>query len=163
MLLIRPTTVEDASQVSECIDFVARERRFLASTQGFSLEQTRDFIESLLTSGGLHLVVLDEAKVVGWCDISPQAFEGLGHVGRLGMGLLPAYRNQGWGRKLLNKALQLGFEARFERIELEVFSENIGAIKLYKQAGFSLEGRKLKARKLDHQYEDILLFALFKS
>ena len=150
MLSIRPTETDDASQVAACVDSVARESFFLGNTEGFSPEQTREFIQFVKSAGGVHLVALDGG-----------AF-GLTHAGRLGMGLLPKYRGQGWGTKLVTEALSIAFNAGLERIELEVFASNVGAIKLYRNFGFCEEGRKRKARKLDGRYDDIVLFGLLR-
>jgi RimJ/RimL family protein N-acetyltransferase len=162
MLTIRPTESDDAAQVAACIDSVARERRFVGNTKGFSTEQTHEFIQFVKNNGGVHLVILDGGAIVGWCDIAPHAYEGLTHVGRLGMGLLPQYRRQGWGTKLASEALQIAFRTKFERIELEVFASNVGAIKLYQNIGFSEEGCKRDARKLDGQYDDIIMFGFLR-
>jgi RimJ/RimL family protein N-acetyltransferase len=48
-----------------------------------------------------------------------------------------------------------------ERVELEVYASNIPAIKLYEKRGFSHEGVKRKARKLDGVFDDVLMMALF--
>ncbi len=162
MLTIRPTETDDASQVAACIDSVARERRFVGNTEGFSVDETREFIQFVNNIGGVHLVVLDGDAIVGWCDITPHTYEGLTHVGRLGMGLLPQYRRQGRGTKLVREALQLAFKTDLERIELEVFASNVGAVKLYQNIGLSEEGRKRDARKLDGQYDDIIMFGLLQ-
>lgn len=162
MPAIRHTETDDASQVAVCIDSVARERRFLGDTKGFTAEQTREFIQFLNKTGGVHLVVMDGDTVVGWCDITPHTYEGLTHVGRLGMGLLPQYRRQGWGTKLVSEALQIASKTELERIELEVFASNAGAIKLYQNFGFCEEGCKRNARKLDGQYDDIIIFGLLR-
>ena len=130
-------------------------RRFLpVSTalpgKGFSPEQTREFIQFVKSAGGVHLVALDGG-----------AF-GLTHVGRLGVGLLPKYRGQGWGTMLVTEALSIAFNTGLERIELEVFASNTVAKKLYEKFGFHEEGRKRKARKLDGVYDDIVLFGLLR-
>ncbi|MFM9911995.1 MAG: N-acetyltransferase family protein [Methylophilaceae bacterium] len=160
-LKIRPTTEEDAPALAECIGLIAHERHFLASTKGFSVAQTRDYIASLIICG-IHLLLLDGTNVVGWCDITPGMFEGLDHAGHLSMGLLPVYRGVGLGKTLLQEALKMGFADKFERIELEVFASNISALALYRNAGFTEEGRKRKARKLDGAYDDIIKFGMLR-
>lgn len=159
-IIIRLTEKDDASQVSACVDSVARERLFLATTKGFSVEETCEFIQFIRNAGGVHLVAVNRGSVVGWCNITPYTFEGLTHCGRLGMGLLPEYRGRGIGKKLLAKALPQAFRNGLERIELEVFTSNIVAVRLYRYFGFLEEGRKRKARKLDGMYDDIILFGL---
>jgi RimJ/RimL family protein N-acetyltransferase len=162
MITIRPTQTEDAEQVTACIDSVARERRYLGCTTGFTIDQTREFIQLLEDTGGVHLVAMDGETVAGWCDVSIPSYEGLTHTGTLGMGLLPAYRGQGRGTQLITNALQLAFSKGLERIELDVFASNTGAINLYQKIGFREEGRKREARKLDGQYDDILIFGLLR-
>ena len=163
MLLIRSTEITDAFCVSACITNVARERQFLATTAGFSPVQTREYLELIRKKGGVHLVVVLEGnEIVGWCDVAPAMFEGLSHVGRLGMGLLLKYRGQGWGKRLLAQTLEEAFLKNIERIELEVFSSNQGAVGLYRSAGFREEGKKRNGRKIDGRFDDILLFGLLR-
>lgn len=161
-MTIRDTVPEDASEVASLVDSVAKERRYLASTKGFSSEATKEFIEFLRSSGGIHLVATSEKIVAGWCDISPLPFEGMEHVGKLGMGVAPEHRGKGIGASLLSAALSRAFSGRFARIELEVFSSNEAAVRLYEKARFRLEGRKVGARKLDGVIDDILVYAVLK-
>jgi hypothetical protein len=46
------------------------------------------------------------------------------------------------------------------RIDLEVFSSNQAAIALYRRYGFTIEGRRRKARHVDGLWDDIILMAL---
>ena len=75
-----------AKEVSACVDAVARERRFLGNVVGFTADDTRSFVASLAEKGGVQMVALDERVVIGWCDVTTVPFEGMRHVGRLGMG-----------------------------------------------------------------------------
>lgn len=162
MIFVRETELDDASQVADCIDLVARERRYIAATSGYTADETRDFISFIKENGGVHCVLVDADTVVGWCDVTPGVFEGLTHVGHLGMGLLPDYRGQGWGKHLLTAALSASFNGRFERVELEVFASNQSAIALYRKLGFKEEGHKINARKLDGQYDDFFAFGMLQ-
>jgi len=94
MISLRPSTPDDAKEVSTCVDAVSRERRFLGNVVGFTADETRSFIASLAEKGGVQMIALEERMVIGWCDVTVMPFEGMRHVGRLGMGLLPAYRGQ---------------------------------------------------------------------
>ena len=156
---IRDTTDADAERVAALIDGVARERRYLAGTVGFPVESTRAFIASVRAAGGVHVVAVASGEVIGWCDITPHAFEGMRHVGRLGMGVRADHRSQGVGGELLSAAVQKGFAGGLERIELEVFASNRSAVRLYEKFGFECEGRKVAGRKLDGVTDDILLYA----
>jgi len=162
-MLIRDTLPEDAKAVSVLIDAVARERRYVAATSGFSEEATASFIASVKAAKGVHLIAIVDDAVVGWCDITPASFEGMTHVGRLGMGVKADCRGQGIGKGLLKAALTQAFRQGLERVELEVFRSNVSAVRLYEAHGFVREGVKVGARKLDGMTEDLLLFAAFKN
>ena len=56
--------------------------------------------------------------------------------------LLPASRGKGIGTQLLNHARESAIRAGFTRLTLRVFSENVGAIKLYQRFGFTITGRR---------------------
>ena len=162
-MLIRDTLPGDAKAVSVLIDAVARERRYLAGTSGFSEESTESFIKFVRAAKGVHLIALVDDAVVGWCDITPLSFEGMAHVGRLGMGVKAGFRGQGIGKGLLKAALNQAFSHGLERVELEVFRSNDSAVHFYEVHGFLREGVKVGARKLDGVADDILLFATFKN
>jgi RimJ/RimL family protein N-acetyltransferase len=162
MITVRASIPDDAPGLSVCVDAVARERRYLGNVCGFTAEQTRSFLISLADSGGVQIVALDEKAVVGWCDVSPRSFEGLRHVGRLGMGLLRGYRGQGLGRRLLREVLNRIFAKGLSRVELEVFASNIAAVRLYEQEHFVIEGRKRRARILDGVEDDVIVMGLLK-
>lgn len=162
MITTRCSTPEDADAVSACIDAVSRERRYLGNTSGFTAEQTRAFIASLAVSGGIQIVVVADARIVGWCDITPHPFEGMRHVGRLGMGLLPSFRGQGLGRRLVREALSQAFAKSLKRVELEVYASNQIAVGLYEREGFVMEGRKRRARFLDGAEDDVLVMGCLR-
>ena len=46
-------------------------------------------------------------------------------------------------------------------MELEVFESNLPAVRLYMKMGFSVEGRRVKARKLEGVYDNIILMGAF--
>ena len=71
------------------------------------------------------------------------------------------YRQQGIGSKLLKRLLKWAREnPLIEKVSLSVFSINEPAVELYKKAGFTVEGRKVKEFKIDDdQYiDDILMY-----
>jgi RimJ/RimL family protein N-acetyltransferase len=162
MIEFRLSNPDDAAGLSRCVAAVAQERRHLAVVCGFTEDQTRAYMQNLLESGGIQVLVLDENAVVGWSDIMPLQYEGMRHVGRLGMGLLPSHRGQGLGKRLLRETLERAFSDRLVRIELDVFASNLAAVHLYSQAGFVTEGRKRRARILDGREENIILMGLLR-
>lgn len=157
---ILPIAIEHIKGFHQCLGSVAREGRYLAFLEAPDLDSTADFIKSNIKDDVPQFVAASEGKIIGWCDISPLKLEGFRHCGRLGMGVLKEYRGLGIGKKLIESTIQKAREKGLERIELEVFASNIPAIKLYEQIGFTVEGVKKKARKIDNHYEDIIEMAL---
>lgn len=144
------------------LDAVARERRWLCFLEAPPLDRSAGFVRGLLAGGGVQVVAVDDADtVVGWCDIARGERASIAHAGHLGMGLVKEHRGQGHGRQLMEAALAAAKALGLERVELEVFASNAPALALYRSLGFREEGRKLKARKIDGAYEDIVVMALF--
>jgi RimJ/RimL family protein N-acetyltransferase len=157
---IRHIAQDDIESLHSCLDSVARERKYLGFTQAAPLEELRKSLAEDMERGVIRLIALDESKVVGWCHIRPDRWEGFTHAGWLGMGVLKEYRGEGIGSALLHQAL---LEARIqglERVELSVFDSNLTAIHLYEKFKFELEGRKKRARKIDGTYDDIIVMGL---
>jgi ribosomal protein S18 acetylase RimI-like enzyme len=140
------------------VDTVARERKYLAATAGFPEESTAAFVRDIERNDLAQYYALDSDAVVGWCDILPKSFEGMGHVGVLGMGVLAPCRGKGIGGNLLRRALRHAGEVNgLEKAELEVFRSNAVALGMYERAGFVVEGERIDARKLDGRYDNIVL------
>ena len=143
-----------------CLDSVARERHYLALVKAPPLESTKEFLRLDAEKGVIRKIAIKHGEVIGWCDISPGRNEGFTHSGRLAMGVCKKYRGVGIGKKLLRDAIADARNMGLERIELEVYPSNIPALSLYEKQGFVREGVKLKGRKLDGVYEDIIEMAL---
>ena len=144
------------------VDAVARERRHLAFVEAPPIEQSRAFVGWLIGGGGFQFLAVNaDDRVVGWCDIVRVDLEGFRHVGKLGIGLLAEYRGRGIGRELAVAAIDAAFAAGIERIELDVFASNEAGIALYRKLGFTVEGVKRRARKIDGRVEDNVMMALF--
>jgi RimJ/RimL family protein N-acetyltransferase len=157
---IRPVQLADAASLRATITEVAQEKWFLATVTGFSAEQTLEFLRAAV-EGSLPMVVAVSAdEVVGWCDIIPGSPDkGFAHVGRLGMGLRREWRGQGLGRGLMDACLLLARGAAIEKVELEVFADNAPARRLYNTLGFTQEGVKVRARKIEGRYQDLVQMA----
>ena len=158
---IRPARESDARSVRDAVKAVAAEKWYLATVDGFSLEETRAFLQRVVDGVLPELLAVVEDEVVGFCDILPNSAQGFTHVGRLGMGVRLEWRRQGIGRRLLGACLSLARDAGIEKVELEVFSDNVAAVRLYDSFGFRQEGLKVRGRKLEGRYQDVLLMALW--
>lgn len=159
-VFVAPIAEADADSFHACLDAVARERRFLALLEAPPLESLRGFVVDNVAKGVPQVVAKDGARVVGWCDIQPGWPHALRHCGCVGMGLLPAYRGQGIGRRLLEACLVQARQAGITRVELEARADNEDALRLYSRMGFAHEGTKRGGMWVDGQYLDTLAMAL---
>lgn len=154
-----PIAPGDVDGLCAAVEAVARERRYLASVDGFGVDGTRSFVDALARGGGVQLVARSAGRVVGWCDVQRHPFEGFRHGGVLGIGLLPEWRGRGVGAALLARTLEAAEAAGMTRVELEVFASNPRAIHLFERAGFVREGVKRGARLLDERADDVVCMA----
>src|SRR3974390_754915 len=158
---IRTARESDAESIRAVVKAIAAEKWYLATLDGFSLDENRAFLRRIEEGNLLQVTAFAEDQVVGFCDISPNPAPGFMHVGRLGMGVLLEWRRHGVGRRLLQACLGLAKNAGLEKVELEVFSDNTTAIRLYESFGFSREGVRVRSRKLEGRYQDLMLMALW--
>jgi RimJ/RimL family protein N-acetyltransferase len=158
---IRPARESDAELICDAVRAVAAEKWYLATVDGWSLEDTRAFLRHIVEGDLPQATAFAEGKVVGFCDILPLAAVGFTHVGRLGMGVRSEWRRHGVGRSLLQACLSHAKRAAIEKVELEVFSDNLGALKLYESFGFRNEGVRARGRKFENRYQDVVLMALW--
>src|SRR6266851_6667775 len=121
------------------LDFIARERRYLAFLEAPPIESTRAFILNHIKQGYPQFVAISEGEVVGWCDVTPKSRPIYAHCGVLGMGLLPRFRGQGLGTRLITRTLHAARAFGLTRVELTVREDNANAIALYEKVGFVTE------------------------
>lgn len=160
---IRPVTAGDVDGYRACVDRVARERIFIAITEAYPEPETRAFVDDMIARDLPFYVAVAGTRIVGWCDIvvakSRPERPGFGHAGSLSMGLDVEFRRRGVGERLLLAALDHADRIGLERVALQVFGDNAGALALYTKFGFEYEGVKRRERKLDGRYDDLVMMA----
>ena len=146
----------------ECLDVVAREKRFLALVEAPPLEAVRNFHMGNWANGGVQFFALDGERVVGWADVIPYGMPTIRHRANLGIGVLPEHRGRGLGRQLLEATIREALLKRIFRIELEVRMDNANAIRLYEKCGFEHECVKRGAMKFDDRFYDCAVMSLVR-
>jgi len=127
---IVPITQDHIESFHLALDFVARERRYLSFQEAPPLESMRAFVLNNISHGYPQLVAVSAGQVVGWCDVLPKPRPIYAHVGVLGMGLLPEFRGQRLGDRLIRQTLAAARAFRLNRVELSVRENNAGAVAL---------------------------------
>ncbi len=158
-IVVRPITFGDISSYRDCVATVAAERKWLAFQDPFPLSGTATFVARRIESGDPHFVAVDGERVVGWCDVQHETIPVYKHECMLGMGVLEAYRGHGLGERLIRATLEGARAAGFERVSLSVYAKNTRALELYRKVGFVVEGTRVRGKKLDGEYDDVVMMA----
>ncbi|HZZ28416.1 MAG TPA: GNAT family N-acetyltransferase [Pirellulales bacterium] len=162
-ICIVPAALEYVESFRECLDSVARERRWLMSLQAHPPAEAREFWEKIIAEDAPAFFALNGPQVVGWVDIKFFQLEGLRHRGALGMGIHSNYRGQGIGTRLMEAALAKARQRGLMRVDLTVYATNTAAIALYRKLGFIEEGRMVKGRYIDGRFDDVIHMGLIFS
>jgi ribosomal protein S18 acetylase RimI-like enzyme len=157
---IVPITQDHIESFHRSLDFVARERRYLAFLEAPPFESTQAFVLNNIEQGYPQLVAVSAGQVVGWCDVVPNPRPIFAHVGLLGMAVLPEFRRQGLGGRLIRRTLDAARKFGLRRVELTVRESNTVAIELYRKIGFTTEGLHRDRIRLDGAYENQMFMGL---
>lgn len=100
--------------------------------KNFYCSRARDYLE---------LVVLLDSRVAGHMGILLNSDPRRKHVGSFGMAVHPEFQRKGCGRALMEELVDLSDNwLNLLRLELDVFSDNLFAIELYRKFDFTVEG-----------------------
>jgi len=82
------------------------------------------------------------------------------HSAALGIAVAREWRNKGIGSELMQRVIEWAkTEGDLQRVELNVFSTNAPAIRMYERFGFLIEGRRKSAVRVGNELIDDLLMA----
>jgi RimJ/RimL family protein N-acetyltransferase len=169
---IVPASLELIESYRQCVDCVARERKWLAIVKAFPLEDTRQFVAKNIRENNPAFFAVEtplnshqskharSARVVGWADTRRPEAVGGRHRAELGMGVHPEYRRRGLGTRLLQAVIDATKAAGCLRLELSVYTTNPAAHALYRKLGFVEEGRMIKGRYIDGQFDDVIRMSM---
>lgn len=146
---------------NKALGIVADEKVYIEMIDRPDLTKTISFQNNMIEKNWPAYYAIENESVIGWCDVSPFTNPRLAHRGGLGMGCLPGFRGKGIGSLLLEATLNHSKKIGLEKVELNVYTSNLAAIKLYEKFGFEVEGTIKKYRKLDGQYFDCLCMGKF--
>jgi ribosomal protein S18 acetylase RimI-like enzyme len=138
---------------------IAREKKYITFVDAPPLEGTKSFVLNNIKMGNPHFVALSNNEVIGWCDALTSPRETLSHVYHFGMGLLPAFRHQGIGKRLLQAVMDEAIKKGGTRLELRVYEENLNAKRLYESLGFEVEGFERHSVKINEVFLNSYLMA----
>lgn len=108
----------------------------------------REWITTYTSGDGFCLLVFNGERIVGCAELTLGRGSHRMHCASLGVSLLKEARGQGYGTRLIEMLHEWAkAQPQLERIQLEVFHTNPGAIRLYERLGYRHEGRRVGAIK----------------
>ncbi|MBK1813224.1 GNAT family N-acetyltransferase [Clostridium sp. YIM B02505] len=161
-VIIRKAQRKDASEIILLVKHVMSEAPFFPRTPDefdFTTEQEEEYIDNI----ALFLVAEIDGKIVGSATLDRSNLSMLSHTADFGITILKEFSGQGIGSLLLEKVIDWVELKKVEKINLEVFEDNLPAISLYKKFGFIEEGRRRKAIKAGEAYRDVILMGRFSN
>lgn len=138
-IIIEKATPADAEQLLLFMKQIGGETdnlTFGAEGVPFSIEDESAYIASMENSrDNVMLLAKEGEKIVGNASLS-RLPRRMSHRGDFSVAVAKDYWNQGVGGKLLQEIIAFAKENSFGIIDLQVRSDNVGAIHLYEKFGF---------------------------
>jgi RimJ/RimL family protein N-acetyltransferase len=157
---VRRARPGDEDGFARVIELVAGEGDYILTEPPVDVRTFAKRVRALVEAGGpdvLWVVEGIDGEILGNLGLHPRD---AGLV-TLGMALLPEARGLGLGRRLLDAGVGHARTRGWHKVHLEVFPTNEAAIRLYRSAGFEVEGRlREHYRRRDGRLADILVLGL---
>lgn len=169
--VIRPAEKSDAESLLKLFDAIVAHDEYNVTTVAdaeklnVTVEKEEKYIEGHDKDGKIILLAEIDNEIIGMVGIENGSRLRMAHVGTLHINVYRQYRRNGVAASLLKTAMEWAQKDPFiEKISLEVFLNNTGAISLYKKSGFVEEGRKVKEVKVgaDEYVDSILMYKFVK-
>ena len=135
--VIRPARAADARPLAELFAAVAAERDGIATEPPVDVEE-RAALFARSAAGTVVAVAADELVGMLHVEVSRHGF------GEFGMLVDRGWRGRGVGSALVAAAADWARGQGLHKLSLEVFAHNTAAIALYRKAGFTEEGRRVR-------------------
>lgn len=143
--LIRNAVGDDAQGVLDIFLLTHEQTDFLSSYKdetSFDVEFEREFLTNIESSEKeVYLCAVINGHIVGTASVFTVGANKVGHRAEFGIAIDKDYWGIGIGQALTAACIECAKGSGYAQLELEVVSDNSGAIALYKKMGFTEFGR----------------------
>lgn len=163
---IRQAELIDAKNLLNTIKTYIPQSEFIpkhADEIKLSIEQEKEWINSfLINDHSLLLVAEYDNYIIGNIDLTGNSRKVMTHTAVIGMGMIEEWRNAGLGTALLNAIIQWAKNNPIlEIIWLQVYTENILGMALYRKMGFVENGILKNFFKHENKYYDNMTMSMY--
>ncbi|MEX2541134.1 MAG: GNAT family N-acetyltransferase [Trueperaceae bacterium] len=160
-VVVRRAEPFDAAALVTLQRQIYREERWFVGDGPPSEASLAQRLRAVDPKSSLWLVAGDQRQLWGWLELHRLAPARLRHVATLTLAVSPTRRRRGVGSALLEGGYSWARGVGVRKISLNVRAGNVGAIGLYQEEGFVLEGRERDQIRTREGYEDNLIMAKF--
>lgn len=164
--VLKNATAADAEEVCRAFRLTHDETDFLLSypdENTMEIEMERIYLSSKEESDGeIEICAFVDGRLVGTAGIDAVGrAEKVSHRAELGISIEKDFRGIGIGRALTEACIECARIAGYEQLELDVVSDNVAAVNLYKNLGFIEYGRNPKGfRSRKTGWQELVLMLL---
>lgn len=133
----------------------------------FSDKELNRYLEKIVQNNGLLLrktyeyAVFNGEEYIGFADYTIQQKHDLGGVAEIGYLLLPQFWGKGFGSEIAKQLINICFVShKLHRVCAKCNSKNLGSKKVLENNGMSLEGRLIKQRFKNGEWQNEDVYAL---
>jgi ribosomal protein S18 acetylase RimI-like enzyme len=141
-IIIRNPKISDLNQTPIYINKLSKEKTYVIlqgeiKSKDSERKRLKNNIKAILENKSVVKFIFHKNELIGICSIELRS-GAKEHVGGFGLSIDKKYRGQGLGSLLMDEVLIESKKKlkKMKYIYLEVFAENIAAIKLYEKKGF---------------------------
>lgn len=163
---IRDATPEDAHLIVNYMKIIADEPHngtSFRSAEEYTAtpESMTDYLQNMADNpGAVAIIAVTDQRVIGLITASNDT-RGFLHTASLGITVAQGWRGQGIGSQLMQAVIDWArTNPLIHRLDLQVFNNNPGAIRLYERLGFQHEGSKKEAYYKHGEFLDLMQMAM---
>lgn len=160
-IILRNPQVSDAKTMVEYMKQMLSETHYLLRepNEFLSIVEEKVYLQKLEDNPkSIFICAFDQNNMIGSVNIvSSSNRKKIAHRCSLGISVLKEYWSYGIGSKLLEEALTQANKEGYKQVELEVYADNLRAIKLYEKYGFKQYGRLPNAFNIEETMIDSIL------
>lgn len=161
-LFISKASTNEANELISFLNAVGGESDFLTFGKDefpLSVKEERQFISTCVKHDQcLMLVGKIDKKIVSQLYLDRSSNPRLSHIGDIALSVKKEYWGNGIGTHMISAAIAWATKHAITKLQLQVRTDHVTAIQLYKKFGFHIEGTLKQAIKINQvEYDNYLM------
>lgn len=167
-LFISKAAPDEAHELIDFLNSVGGESNFLTFGKGefpLSVKEEQEFISTCIEHDQcLMLVGKIDKKIVSQLYLDRSPNPRLSHIGDIGISVKKEYWGNGIATHMMSAAISWAKQHAITKLQLQVRTDHVTAIQLYKKLGFHIEGTLKQAIKINQvEYDNYLMGTILHS